>query len=160
MRPGLRRGLIEMGTAGADIGDWWIIGSAAMALWGFDVEPHDIDVFGPEPVMRRLLDRWGIAFGQHRASDRFRSTPYTTARLPGCIDIELMGDLEVSGAAGWQPVSLVTRAAFDVEGTRLFAPDIAELATLFRMFGRDKDLDKAGLCEARLFKASSSHPHT
>ena len=149
MTPGLRRGLIEIGTAGADIGDWWIIGSAAMALWGFDVEPHDIDVFGPEPVMRRLLDRWGMASGQHRASDRFRSTPYTTVRLPGCIDIELMGDLEVNGAAGWRPVSLVTRTAFDLEGTRLFAPGIAELATLFRMFGRDKDLDKATLCEER-----------
>lgn len=159
MTPGLRRGLIEIGAAGADIEDWWIIGSAAMALWGFDIEPHDIDVFGPEPVMRRLLNHWGMASGAHSANDRFRSTPYTTVRLLGCPDIELMGDLEVNGTAGWRPVSLGTRTAFDLEGARLFAPDLPELASLFRAFGRPKDLNKAASCEARLFKGSSSRPH-
>ncbi|MGB6117105.1 MAG: hypothetical protein WBF87_02695, partial [Mesorhizobium sp.] len=68
---------------------------------------------------------------------------YQRVIRPNMTDIEVMGDLKVENAGIWRAVSFTSRAAFDVPGGRVFAPDLAEQIALFELFGRPKDLDKA-----------------
>lgn len=121
---------------------WWVIGSAAVRLHGGDTSVADIDVLTSARDAVRLLDTWPGAVTIGDASARFRSHPF--ARLDGAaLPVEVMADLELCTANGWQPVRPVTRVARG----GVFVPDRDELRAILRSFGREKDFARAALLD-------------
>ena len=54
-----------------------------------------------------------------------------------------MGGFESHGLNGWRPVRPTTREVVAYADTTVFVPERAELAELFRRFGRPADLVRA-----------------
>lgn len=100
--------------------DWWIIGSAAVALHGAaPVTVADIDVLCSERDARAVVARW--------------------TGLP--LAVEFMAGFRVRGAV----VALTTRELVRVAGGVVAVPSREELRALLVSFGREKDLVRAGL---------------
>lgn len=120
--------------------DWWIIGSAALALIGVDVTVADVDLL----ASRRdalAMSAESVPQGRLEGSDRFQSVyrRYALCRVP----VEIMGDLHVRVLDQWEPVRLVSRIPVAVRGEVLFIPNATEQLRLLRLFGREKDLSRA-----------------
>jgi hypothetical protein len=150
MNSRVRQALIEIAKA-APVGDddWWIIGSAAIAASGIEgVEPDDVDILGSTATLLNFLDCWQVASGAAHPGGQFRSYPYVRVRLPGCLPIETMGDLQVYASGRWLPVRPATRVELKIAGHSIFVPTLREQIDILRMFGRPKDLAKARLIEA------------
>ena len=121
---------------------WWVIGSAAVRLHGAETSVADIDVLTSARDAERLLADWPGVATICGASDRFRSHPF--ARLDGAaVPVEVMGDLELCTANGWQPVRPLTRVAHG----GVFIPDRDALRAILRAFGREKDRARAALLD-------------
>lgn len=121
---------------------WWVIGSAAVRLHGGATSVADIDVLASARDAARLLAAWPGAATIGGASAQFRSHPF--ARLEGAaLPVEVMGDLELRTAHGWQPVRPLTRVARG----EVFVPDRSELVAILRAFGREKDVARAALLD-------------
>ncbi len=128
--------------------DWWIIGSAALALSGIDLDPRDIDVFAASEVIEAVRLRLG-AVARPSASDRFRSTPYFQVTPEGGLEIDFMGGLEVRPAGEWVHLQVESRVRVAVDGVTLFVPSLTEQARILHLFGRPKDLVRAALITGR-----------
>jgi len=132
-------------TAADASDDWWIIGSAAVALHGAEVHAvRDVDLLMSADDAERFLRRVG---GQPRAgkpSTQFRSDVFGTWVGPP-RPIEVMGGFSLATAGGWCPVLPKTREAKIVGDCVLFVPSIAELKAMLLSFGRPKDLERARL---------------
>ncbi|HEY8616814.1 hypothetical protein [Phenylobacterium sp.] len=119
--------------------DWWIIGSAAMALHGLrGLDVADVDLLVSPDDARRLAARWGVAPRPPSPSPRFRSEVYfqwSGASMP----VDVMGGFQVLSLQGWRPLVPRTRTA--VGG--LFTPELAEQIDILELFGRPKDLERA-----------------
>ncbi len=129
--------------------DWWIIGSAALALSGIDVVPADIDVFAAGDVVetaRAALNVQAMPSG----SDRFRSSPYFQFRPEGGLEIDFMGDLEVRVTGTWIRLYIESKREVRAGNSKLFIPSLKEQAEILRLFGRPKDQARAKLIEAHL----------
>lgn len=150
MDPRFRNALVEVARAApAGHDDWWIIGSAAIAASGIEAaEPEDVDILGSSTALLKFLEHWQVAPAVSNPSGQFRSHPYVRVRLPGCIPIETMGDLQVRTSGEWLPVSPATRVELKSAGHSIFVPTLDEQIAILRMFGRPKDLAKARLIEA------------
>ncbi len=128
-------------------GDWWIIGSAALALNGIAVEPKDIDVFASAAVIdaaRAALDVPAMPSG----SDRFRSTPYFQFRPDGGVEIDFMGDLEVWSGGAWGGLHIESRLRVNCGSVNVFTPSLDEQRRILHLFGRPKDLARAALIDS------------
>jgi hypothetical protein len=118
--------------------EWWIIGSAALALIGMDVDVADVD------ILTSRDDAVAVAAGETTKADdahRFRSVYRLIAGTP--IPIEIMGGLEVCVDDVWRPVRPVTRIAVTLAEGVVFIPDGNDQLRLIRLFGRPKDLARA-----------------
>jgi hypothetical protein len=132
-------------TAADSSDDWWIIGSAAVALHGrFSARPKDVDLLMSAADAAAFLRRCGQAARPGKGDGRFRSVIFGTWAEPP-VPVEVMGALSVATANGWEEVALQTREAVPIGGATLFVPAADELAELLVRFGRDKDLDRATL---------------
>ena len=143
----LQKALSLVAARGAQIaGDWWIIGSTAALLSGFNAfEPDDVDLFGHCDVMTafvRALGHEPVASPNHH---QFKSTPYHRIKFPGATPIEVMGGLEVLCAGQWQSLSIKSRVEISGFGAQLWVPSIEEQIAIFHLFGRPKDLAKAAI---------------
>jgi len=135
--------------AGRD--DWWIIGSAAMVLAGVpDVEPDDVDILCSRGTAHAFATGWDAIAIDGQLNERFRSEPYLRTFIPGCLTIEVMAGLEVNTDGAWRKASLGSRLPVEVNGTVLHIASLEDQIALFQLFGRDKDLVKARMCEAAL----------
>lgn len=77
--------------------------------------------------------------------DLFRST---FSRFDfGTMDIEAMGDLEVNRNGTWTPVKITQFNSIAIEGLTIKIPTLEEQIRVFKMLGRDKDLNKVRLIE-------------
>jgi hypothetical protein len=94
-----------------------------------------------------FLRQWGTPPGPALINEQFRSRPYARTRLADCHDIEVMGDLEVFGRNGWQPLTLKTRLGVETSGGTLYIPTVAEQISVLNLFGRPKDVTKANRLE-------------
>lgn len=121
--------------------DWWIIGSAAIALAGVAIEVPDVDVLLSERDARTLLTDWASAKQATDGQDRFRSVYGEHMRTP--IPIEIMGKLEVCIEDRWVAVTPNTREQIDLPGGAVYTPDVADQLALLLMFRRPQDLVKA-----------------
>lgn len=125
--------------------DWWIIGSAAVALHGRDPGGiADIDVLLSEADATALLEPRGILPQQPSGTDLFRSRFF--AHWDGTpLPTEFMAGFELCEGGKWTPIWPRTREAVDVDGAALFVPSREELKDILVRFGRGKDLARATL---------------
>ena len=132
-------------TAANSSDDWWIIGSAAIALHGrFSARPRDVDLLMSAADAAAFLQRCRQAARPGKGDERFRSVIFGTWDEPP-VPVEVMGALSVASPTGWEEVVLLTREAVPIGGATLFVPAAGELAELLVRFGRDKDLERARL---------------
>jgi hypothetical protein len=124
---------------------WWIIGSAAAVLAGLDEQVADVDLLTGAAGARQLLRRWAVVPAAPSPSPLFASDIFgrlTTAPLP----IEIMGGLRVRG----DRLLPATRMAVPWGDRQLYTPGVPEQIAILRLFGRDKDLERAERLEAML----------
>jgi hypothetical protein len=139
----LRAALAQVAAAFRDAQDpWWVIGSAAVSLHGADTGVADVDVLTSGRDAQAMLAAWPGAVTIAAGSDRFRSQPLARVQ-DGGLPIDVMAALEVRVDGVWRAVRPVTREARG----GVFVPERAELVTILRTFGRDKDLRRATLLE-------------
>lgn len=131
-------------------GDWWLIGSAAMALLGVDdLEVADVDLLASPEDAAALLNALGVAGTPGAPSERFRSEMF--GRWMGApLPVEVMGGLHVRHGDSELRLVPRTRVSFGVDRTDLFTPSIAEMIEICRLFGRGKDLERAAKLKAML----------
>lgn len=123
--------------------DWWIIGSAAVALHGGDPGTiADLDVI----VSRRDLDALYAALPLTNTPETgkpmFVSERFGRWSEPP-LDVEFMAGLEVLTDGKWQAAKPQTRVAVQSGRVTLYLPDKEELVAILTLFGRDKDLRRA-----------------
>ena len=139
---GLEPTLDEVARVGATLrDDWWIIGSAAIALTGVAIEVPDVDLLVSERDARTLLEGWASPKTSNEGQDRFRSVYGEHSSTP--IPIEVMGGLEVVADDGWVHVTPTTRERVDLPGGPVYIPDAADQLALLLMFRRPQDLVRA-----------------
>jgi hypothetical protein len=125
--------------------DWWVIGSAAVALLGASPgEVADVDVLLSAADARRVLGTLGIDARPGTADALFRSALFARWSGPPRT-VEFMSGLQVSTTAGWTPVAPRTRQAIAVGEATLFTPSRRELKDILLAFGRPKDHARAAL---------------
>lgn len=128
--------------------DWWIIGSAAMALHGAKtVSVADVDVITSPRDALMLLESHGTPVSKDEGKDRFRSQIF--GRLTGAqLPVEVMAGLEVRQDREWVEVAPATRVALPVASRTAYAPDLEELIEITRLFGRPKDFERLAALES------------
>jgi hypothetical protein len=139
---GLEETLGEVARIAPRLADeWWVIGSAAIALSGVNIEVLDVDLLISERDARMLLDGWAAARVVSDGQDRFRSIQGVHGDTP--IPIAVMGALEVKVEDRWAPVTPNTRVPVDLTVGRIYIPDTADQLALLLMFRRPQDLVRA-----------------
>lgn len=139
---GLEPTLAEVARVAASLqDDWWVIGSAAIALLGIDIEVLDVDLVVSRRDAETLLAGWAAPAARPGDQDRFRATFGEHRGTP--IPVQVMGGLEVSMADGWAPVHPVSRVAVDLAGGSIYIPDPDDQLALLLMFRRPQDLVRA-----------------
>lgn len=118
---------------------WWIIGSAAAALHGLaDATIADVDILTSAAEARRLLSDQDVHASNDGGAGMFRSEVF--ARLTGLpLTVEILGGLQVRNA----PLAIETRLAVPMGERSVYVPSCAELVSIFRLFGRPKDIARA-----------------
>jgi hypothetical protein len=138
---------VVVAATGAARDPWWIIGSAAMALYGADgVDPADVDLMMSPEDAHRLLRARGIANDSRDEHERFRSQVFgrlTDKALP----IDVMGGFHFRRGGEWVALSPESREAIALPFGAIFAPALAELIEITRGFGRPKDLVRVQIME-------------
>jgi len=148
-RPDLTRDLavtldVVAAAAGSLSDDWWLLGSAAMALVGVSgLTPPDVDLLVSERDARRLIGAWNAEVAPPSSSDLFRSRIFAKAKISP-LPIEIMAGFEVRAGDGWRAILPRTRMAIG----GVFVPTAVEQAEICRLFGRPKDLARIGALEA------------
>jgi hypothetical protein len=130
--------------------DWWIIGSAAAALMGVDLEPQDVDIFGGADTIRQFCAALGSAPKPAAANPLFKSEPFEVFTGEGLLPIELMGDMQLYRDGVWTPFAILSRISVEFGGGTVYVPSLPEQAAIFTAFGRSKDLDKAARVRLKL----------
>jgi len=122
---------------------WWIIGSTALCLLGVATEVADIDLLTSSRDADQLAREWAdraVAVGPRAGGGLFRSrfSRYTFQPLA----VEVMGDLEVNGAHGWQPLRIEDSRSCRLGGYELPMPSMSEQMRLLELFDRPKDHER------------------
>jgi len=146
LSPALRDTLRALAAVMAEAqDDWWIISSAAVALYG-DAPIHvgDVDVLLSAADARRIFPRIGIAPLPEPGNALFRSDIFGRWDAPP-LTVEFMADFRYCRDGKWIDVAPASRDRIDVDGATLFVPAREELRALLLSFGRRKDLDRAAL---------------
>ena len=139
--------MVAQAAAGA-ADDWWVIGSAAVALHGGAVSDiKDVDLMMSARDAEGVLRRVGGRRISPDASNRFRSQVFGLWSDPP-IPVEVFGGFAVADGRGWRPISFSAREAVVVGGCNIYVPSAAELVHLLHLFGRPKDLQRARSLEA------------
>jgi len=148
MTPALADTLAMVSDAASGARDpWWIIGSAAVVLYGRSVaHVKDVDLMMSAADAEVFLRRVGESPRNGKPNDRFRSLVFGIWSAPP-VPVEVMGGFSIATRDGWRDVSLATRETVTVGGRSICVPAAEELIQLLRSFGRTKDLERADLLQ-------------
>lgn len=127
----------------------FIIGSSALVLSGIEISKvNDIDLLVSTRDAEFLKKAWSDRIIKDYIppqGDLFRSA-FARFRFAG-MDIEVMGDLEVHRNGMWTPVHIDRYRIMTIDELMVKIPTLEEQIRIFRMLGRDKDLQKVKLIE-------------
>lgn len=145
LTPELAATLNAVAAAAPDLrDDWWVFGSAGMALAGVTgLAPPDVDLLVSERDARRLIAIWNAEVDVSPGTALFRSKIFAKARHAP-LTIEIMAGFEVMTGGAWTLVRPRTRLA----AGGVFIPTVSEQIDICRLFGRDKDLARLPALEA------------
>ncbi|MET0272671.1 MAG: hypothetical protein ABW360_06740 [Phenylobacterium sp.] len=119
--------------------DWWLIGSAAMALAGAEgLTVADVDLLASAADARRLAALWGVTPAPPAPNPLFRSEIYFQWMEPP-LPVDVMAGFQVRGPDGWRPLRPVSRVA----AGGVFIPSVAEQIDILGLFDRPKDRERA-----------------
>jgi hypothetical protein len=122
---------------------WWLIGGAAIGLHGVQSAIPDVDVVMSPQDARQVLLELNILPAEDGGTALFRSEVFGRwTMLP--LPVEIMGGFQIRTQEGWRPLVPATREPFPVDGRTLYVPSRRELIEICRLFGRPKDLARAG----------------
>ena len=129
--------------------DYFIIGTSALILSGFKIEStYDIDILMSNKDANYLKKVWkekNIVDHITERDDLFRSN---FSRYDfDLLDIEIMGNLEVNNNGHWIPLTINEYATFTLNDIEIKIPTIQEQKRIYKLFGRDKDIEKIILIE-------------
>ncbi|MCS6760552.1 MAG: hypothetical protein MO852_17685, partial [Candidatus Devosia euplotis] len=121
---------------------WWIFGGAAMALHCLETDAvQDIDVLMSLADADALMERHRLTNTAGNA-DQFRSEIFLHP-VYGMVPVEIMAGFQVKSAGARHTIRPQTRDSITLATGMVHAPSHVELAEIFRLFGRPKDLVKA-----------------
>lgn len=127
--------------------EWWVIGSAAVALHGAEgAGINDVDVMMSARDAAAFLHRVGAVEQIPATSALFRSQVFGVWSEPP-VPVEVFGGFELAENGQWREVKIFTRESAVVRSGRVFVPAANELVRLLHAFGRAKDLERASLLE-------------
>jgi hypothetical protein len=133
--------------AGA-IDPWWVIGSAAVALYGVgSVTVADVDVLLSPADAERVLPGLGIAAQRGPGHPLFRSALFGTWRAHP-LPVEFMAGFEHCRHGRWRLLQPATRLPVQAGAPRVYVPAREELRDIIASFGRPKDLERVLLLDA------------
>lgn len=122
---------------------WWLFGGAAFAIVSPDsCLVKDIDVLVSDRDGQILSDLFGWKNHADGGTNKFQSTWFLKATLGG-LPVEFMSSLHVKSGDHWKAVDLQTRRALPIDDAMIYLPEPTELADLFELMGRPKDLERA-----------------
>jgi len=128
--------------------DWWLIGSAAVALCGAaPVEVADVDLLTSIRDARRLREIWNAPPQAPGPHPLFRSQvhfEWTATPIP----VDVMAGFTVNTAEGWRAVCPRSRERHTCVGATFYTPARHELIGILEMIGRPKDRERADLLRA------------
>ena len=128
--------------------DWWLIGSAALAVHGVRVaNVADVDVLTTPLGAAQLAERWGAAPISPGPSDRFRSDLFLRW-IDAPLPVEVMAGLHLNTPRGWQAIWPRSRVGVAWRGATCFTPSRAELLEILELFDRPKDRERAAALRA------------
>lgn len=150
---GLEETLAEVARVGAPLQDpWWVVGSAAIALVGVNIEVPHVELLVSERDAHTLLIDWAAPQPADAWQDRLRAIRGLHASTP--IPIAVIGQPEVMTETGWRPVVPSTRVEVTIAGGHdtstpqaraLYIPDPDDQLALLLLFRRPQDLVRAEL---------------
>lgn len=119
---------------------WVVFGGAAMALHGYDVGVvSDVDILVSAETATWLMKELAVENQADETSPRFRSD-YLLRPSLGAVPIEVLADFRIFSRGDWQPIHPKNVTRMEVRGQTVFVLDQAELADVFDLCGREKDL--------------------
>ena len=144
--PALRDTLVSVGVLMRQARDpWWIIGSAAAAMYAAKSIPiADVDVLLSTVDAYRILPTIGLQPLPGSGNDLFRSDVFATWHDRPML-VEFMAGFHHNGTDGWHLVQPLTTVTIALRGVPLCLPERSELVSLFKRFGRPKDNERAHL---------------
>ena len=128
---------------------WWILGSAAIYLKGFDPgQIGDIDVLLSEADAQRVMSDQGLDNNRDGWTGRYRSAYVLRPNL-GEMPVELLAGYDIFQDNVWRPVWPLSRIAITYKRNEIFVPSDEELMSIFEQLGRAKDFDRIRAMQAR-----------
>lgn len=149
MTPDLASTLDAVAAAAPGLQDeWWIFGSAGMALAGVPgLAPPDVDLLVSDRDARHLVRLWTAEVDASPGTTLFRSKIFAKTRVAP-LPIEIMAGFEVMAGGAWTTVRPRTRIAVAHGDRTVFIPSVVEQIEICRLFGRPKDLARIAALEA------------
>ncbi len=123
--------------------DYFIIGSAALNLYGIEIETSDIDIIVSDRDAIYLQTAWADKVKHNHVTQNDHLFRSNLTRFDfGLLDIETIGELEVNKNGTWMPLHVQECRTLNLDGMQIKLPTIEELTRIFYLFGREKDLAK------------------
>jgi hypothetical protein len=127
---------------------WMLFGGAAMTLLGFEDGPvADIDIILPRASAHSLAELFSWPNYADKQSNRFRSD-YLLRPVFGPVAVELLGGFQVLTQTGWVEIPIKETIRHSIGSQSIHLPTCQDLAAIFRVCGREKDLRRAVLIES------------
>jgi hypothetical protein len=127
---------------------WIVFGGAAMSLLGFEDGPvADIDIILPSASAHSLAALFSWPNYADTRSNRFRSD-YLLRPVFGPVAVELLGGFQVLTLSGWVEIPIKETVHHSIGSQLIHLPTCKDLAAIFRVCGREKDLRRAFLIES------------
>lgn len=126
---------------------WCIFGGTAMLLHGYRQIPvADIDVLVTAADAERIATSHGIANLADGGTDLFRSRALLHPEL-GDVPVEILSDFEIFAHGTWQKVCIGEPVEAKFGSAAVFIAGLTNVAEIFRLSGRPKDIDRLKLLE-------------
>ncbi|MBW6420926.1 hypothetical protein KX729_05680 [Rhizobium sp. XQZ8] len=144
----LEQALIRLADLMADCRDpWCVFGGAAMRLHGYrDMPIADIDVLVSPADGERLIASKALENVADGGTGRFCSRILLHPDL-GALPVEILAGFEIFTDGSWQEVRVGDRIEMKFGAATVFIADIDDIARIFRLSGRPKDLARLTLLE-------------
>lgn len=120
-------------------GRWWIIGRAALELYGVDTGGLKvIDVIVSPGEARRLADTIPTTKHRRQGTPLIRARSTLSAELGG-MPVEFHSWMEIRVGGEWRPFALESRVPIEVGEVLMPVPARDELAAMLAQYGTGKD---------------------